>query len=401
MTPEERLASLAKPPGSLGLLETWATCMCKAQQTLKPRADPARVLVFCGDHGAKKADESLSPFPPSVTNSVFRALAAGISGTAVISRSVGAGVTVIDVGIDGDVSDVTSGDANVAVRHSKVARGTADFRHNPALTSDTLDAALRTGRDVVAAEATQRGVLVVAIGEVGIGNTTSAAALLAALTGSDASECCGRGTGLDDAGLKHKVAVVEAACEHHAAAIAAAGVEADAASASEAATAACAKAALSHLGSLEIAAMVGAYTEAARRGMIAIVDGFISAVAALCAVRIEPPCRQAMVFATALAEEPSASKGDVRFDQMPYSALMNVLYVCLVGFLTSAPRHVHAIGGAILEEALDAHPALAMGLRLGEGSGAALALPLLRAAAQMVAQMGTLEEALALGASRE
>ena len=127
-----------------------------------------------------------------------------------------------------------------------------------------------------------------------------------ALLGVDAAECCGRGTGLDDAGLAHKIATVRAACALHAAEIAAAGLSRDDADDGGAAHA---REVLRRLGGLEIAAMCGAYLEAARRGVVAVVDGFISAVAALCAARLAPSCRASMCFATALAEEPSSRRG--------------------------------------------------------------------------------------------
>ena len=349
-TARERLASLAKPPGSLGTLEDWAAVLCAAQQTLRPAADPASVLVFCGDHGVKKADDGLSPFPPSVSQAVFRALAAGVSATAVLARAAGAHLTVVDVGLDGDVRDARArAGARVAVRHAKVARGTADMRAAAAMDEGAFERALQAGRDCVAGEVAARGARVVAIGEAGIGNTTAAAAVLCALSRADPAECVGRGTGLDDVGVRRKAQAVRDACAFHAAAL----PDAPAARAREA---------LRRLGGLELAAMAGAYEAAARAGVVAVVDGFISAVAALCAARMHPACRATMVFATGLAEEPSSRRG-----------------------------------GELLEAALDAKPALAMGLRLGEASGAALALPLLRAAAAVVAEMGTLEEVLSLG----
>jgi len=346
----ERLAGLAKPPGSLGTLEDWAVTLCDVQQSIAPETEPARVLVFCGDHGCKKNDAALSPYPPSVTQAVFRSLAAGISGTAVLARSAGAGLTVVDVGIDGDVAHVDGSSADITVRHCKVRGGTDDFREGPSMDEETLAAALKVGRESVAAEAA-RGVRVVCIGEVGIGNTTSAAALLAALTGADAADCCGRGTGLDDEGLAHKILTVRRALVVHQHAVATPSAECMKPQAREA---------LRCLGGLELAAMAGAYMEAARLGVVAVVDGSISATAALCAVRMDPSCRRVMLFATALAEEPHAKRA-----------------------------------GDILEKALNAVPALHMGLRLGEGSGAALALPLLRAAAAIL-RMGTLQEAMAL-----
>lgn len=351
----DRLASLAKPPGSLGVLEDWATTLCTAQATLKPTADPAAVVIFCADHGCKKADETLSPYPPVVTQAIFRSLAAGISGTAVLTRSAGASLTVVDVGIDGDMLQVEGAQEWIRVSHAKIARGTANSRTGPAMSEQTVTAAINAGRSALAAEAS-RGILVVCVGEIGIGNTTSAAAMLAAMTGADAMECCGRGTGLDDEGLAHKVQVVRGALTIHEHAIAHASDAEDSAARQEAA-----RAVLRCMGGLEIAAMAGAYMEAHKLRVVTVVDGFISAVAALCAVRMEPACRESMLFATALAEEPLAGRG-----------------------------------GEVLEGALRATPALHMKLRLGEGSGAALALPLVRAAAAMVGEMGTLDEAMAL-----
>jgi nicotinate-nucleotide--dimethylbenzimidazole phosphoribosyltransferase len=183
-----RLDGLAKPPGSLGTLEDWAATMCEVQQTLEPAAEPASVVVFCGDHGCKRADPALSPYPPAVTQAVFRSLAAGISGTAVLARSAGASLVVVDVGVDGDMTQVQGSAASITVRHGKVRKGTEDLRDGPAMDEEALSAALSVGRETVAAEAA-RGSRVVCIGEVGIGNTTSSAALLAALTGKIVCVC--------------------------------------------------------------------------------------------------------------------------------------------------------------------------------------------------------------------
>ena len=352
---QERLASLAKPPGSLGVLEDWAATLCAVQKTLQPTAEPAAVVIFCADHGCKKADEALSPYPPVVTQAIFRSLAAGISGTAVLTRSAGASLTVVDVGIDGDMQQVQGAKETIRVSHAKLSHGTDDCRTVPAMSEETVGAAINAGRSALADEAA-RGMRVVCVGEIGIGNTTSAAAMLAAMTGADVVECCGRGTGLDDEGLAHKVQTVKAALATHEHATAHASDPEDGEARQKAA-----REVLRCVGGLEIAAMAGAYLEAHKLHIVAVVDGFISAVAALCAVRMEPACRESMLFATALAEEPLAGRG-----------------------------------GEVLEEALGATPALHMKLRLGEGSGGALALPLVRAAAAMVSEMGTLDEAMAL-----
>ena len=283
--------------------------------------------------------ESLSPYPSSATAAIFRALAAGGSCAATLARAQRARLVVVDVGVAGDVSRVV-GSAGSAVAHRKVAEGTRDLRRGAAMDDREVDASLGVGRDVLAAEAA-RGAVVVAVGEVGIGNTTAAAALLAALTGEDAAACCGRGTGLDDQGLAHKVDTVRRALAFHGAGLAP-------------------REALRRLGGFEIAAMVGAYAAAREAGVVTLVDGSISAVAALCAQKMFPESRDRMLFAAALAEEPGA-----------------------------------AAGGAILARELAAKPALDMALRLGEASGAVLALPLARSAAALLGA-GTLAAAMAL-----
>ena len=115
----KHLASLAKPPGSLGVLEDWAATACEVQGTLTPSMESCGLLVFCADHGVKKEDQALSPFPPVVTQAVFRALVAGLSATATLARSVGAKLTVVDCGIDGDVSDVATTAAKPYLCHSR------------------------------------------------------------------------------------------------------------------------------------------------------------------------------------------------------------------------------------------------------------------------------------------
>ena len=365
---EQHLASLAKPKGSLGELEAWAATLCEVQSTLTPSIESMSILVFCGDHGVKKADTALSPFPPAVSQAVFRALAAGLSATATLSRSAGIHLTVVDCGIDGDVADVAgvggaadaySGSAGpgcsqcISVVHSKIAYGTANMLEAQAMSDGQVAKAMSLGAECVKAQVRNRQADAIGIGEVGIGNTTVAAALLSALTGSSAADCCGRGTGLDSDGLAHKIDVVGKACKFHHPTFSMIEEEAERA-----------RHILKCLGGLEIAAMVGAYIQAYESRVISVVDGFISAVAALCAVRIAPKCRKNMVFSTALAEEPKAPKG-----------------------------------GTILSAALgNPRPALSMGLCLGEASGTVLALPILRASAAMVSSMGSLAQVMQLGA---
>jgi len=364
------LAGKAKPPGSLGMLEEWAVALCVAQKTLTPGASRAEALIFVADHGAKKADAALSPFPPSVTESLFRGLASGKTAGAVLTRSVGAHLTVVDVGIDADVADVevVCSRPTAAARascfrpswlrcipsnmvsahtrtvlHCKVGWGSLDLRLGAAMTPEMLEAALAVGRRAVLDARAARSVQVLAIGEAGIGNTTAASALLAALTGAEPSACCGRGTGLDDAGVAHKVATVTAALQLHCRV--ATGV--DTVPPMEL---------LRRLGGLEIAAMAGAFLAAHECGCVALIDGFISGVAALAAARIDPACRRCLLFADGSNEA----------------------------------------GAPVLAAALGARPALDMGLCLGEATGALLAVPLVRAAAEMMCRMETLKEVFAL-----
>uniref|UniRef100_A0A7S0JEJ3 Nicotinate-nucleotide--dimethylbenzimidazole phosphoribosyltransferase n=1 Tax=Calcidiscus leptoporus TaxID=127549 RepID=A0A7S0JEJ3_9EUKA len=331
------LDAKAKPVGSLGTLEEWAVTLCAVQRTLSPKAGPASLMVFCADHGLKQAHAGVSPYPHDVTAHIFRALAEGSAAAAVLAEMCGAHLTVCDVGIASDVRRVV-GSNGVRVCHEKIAHGSRDLVAHEALDDKMLDLALRAGKRVAAYEALTRGALILCVGEVGIGNTTTAAALLCALSGASPSECVGRGTGVDDVGLELKREVVRMALSRHAA------VEKEP------------RALLAALGGLEIAAMVGAYLEAPKHGCVVLVDGFIASVAALAAVQMEPTCRRHMLFATRSAER----------------------------------------GMQILSTALNVRPALDMGLRLGEGSGAALALPLVRAAAALMG-MARLDEVLAAG----
>ena len=353
---EARVASLAKPPGSLGTLEAWYVTLCAVQETLEPAAGPACAVVFVGDHGLMK-DSPLSPYPQSATQTMFKALAGGVSCAAVLTRSVGASLVVVDVGIDGDVSNAPAANG-VEVIHAKVARGTTAFP-SPAMTSHVhytcddgddhshshshehkcdghgpcLDAALLVGRDRVAAAASG-GAHIICIGEVGVGNDVAAACLLALLTGSDAKTCCRAGHQIDTVQtIVDAVRAGSGMCP---------GIEWPGGLARES---------LRCVGGLELAAMVGAFVVAPSHGVVTLVDGFVSGVCALCAARMNPACRANMVFATRLCPP--------------------------------------------LAEALGARTVLDANLSHGEGYAAVLALPLLRAAAALPGA-ATLEEAVAL-----
>lgn len=315
-----------KPPGSLGRIEALGVQLACVQRTLAPAIRRARVAVFAGDHGV--TEEGVSAYPARVTVEMMRNFARGGAAINVIGRANDVEIEVIDVGVAGELDGLPN------VVHANVRRGTRNFAREPALTPAEVDAALEVGR-AAARRAADAGVDALGLGEMGIGNTTAAAALLSALTGEAPSETVGRGTGIDDVGLARKRATVKTALARHTAALATPA------------------AALAAVGGLEIAAIAGAALAAPEHGIVVVADGFISTVGILAAHRLNPAIRDALVFSHRSAER----------------------------------------GHALALRALDACPLLDLDLRLGEGTGAALAMPFLRAAAAVMREMATFAEA--------
>jgi nicotinate-nucleotide--dimethylbenzimidazole phosphoribosyltransferase len=311
-----------KPPGSLGRLEELAVEIAVRQGTLRPEVDPVRLVVFAGDHGV--VAEGVSAYPAEVTAQMMANFAAGGAAACVFAKVMGVGLEVVDVGVAAPMDHLTG------IVHAKVSNGTANLATSAAMSESQLESALEAGR-YAARRAIHDGCRCLALGEMGIGNSTAAACLVSAFTGTPPEQTVGPGAGLDDNGLAQKRAVVARALERHA----------------------CPGAGplqiLARLGGLEIAAMTGAALEASRRGALVIVDGYIASAAILAAVRLDPSIRSALVFA-----HRSAERG-----------------------------HVVALA------ALQARPLLDLDLRLGEGTGALLAVPLLRAACAMLREMAT------------
>ncbi len=323
-----RQAQLTKPPGSLGRLESLAESFAGWQGQALPQLATIDVCVFAADHGV--ATRGVSAFPQAVTAQMIANFAAGGAAVSVLARQHGARLAVVNMGT---VSTLVR---NTGVIDRTVARGTADFTQGPAMSEPTLAAALAAGRvQVDATSALFIG------GEMGIGNTTSAAAMLAALTHADPADVVGRGTGVDDAGLERKRAVVVESLARHAS------------SWSDCDEAERARRILAHVGGLEIAALVGAMIAAAQAGVPVLVDGFITTVAALAACRINPGVRDWLLFAHRSAEA----------------------------------GHARALA------ALDAEPLLDLGMRLGEGSGAVLAVGVIQSALALHAGMATFADA--------
>ncbi|MEG6508929.1 nicotinate-nucleotide--dimethylbenzimidazole phosphoribosyltransferase [Methyloligella sp. 2.7D] len=322
---------LTKPPGSLGVLEDLAVRLAGLQQTDRPKADSAAIVLFAGDHGITA--QGVSPYPSDVTVQMLYNFTSGGAAISVLARELGASLEVVDVGtlakdaIDGVVTD-------------KNRRGTADFSQEPAMTEQELCFALGAGKRAVARLAEQKPDILI-LGEMGIGNTTAAAAIAAALLGKPPAELTGAGTGLDGDGISAKARIIGEALARH-------GIAAGETPPLEV---------LRKVGGLEIAALSGAMIAAAQAGIPVLVDGFIVTAAALAAVRINPSCRDWLLFSHRSFEQ----------------------------------------GHRIVLDALEAQPLLDLRLRLGEGSGAATALPLVRLACALHAQMATFEEAAVSG----
>ena len=199
------LDAKAKPPGALGRLDALAVRVATVQGTPRPDLDPARVVVIAGDHGV--ATDGVRAYPASVTAAMVQTIASGGAAVSVLARSCGATVEAVDVGVDAELSGLSG------VVHAKVARGTENLTRGAAMTEAQRDAARQAGESA-ARRAAANGVRTLVPGEVGIGNTTASAAVLAALLGWAPAEAVGRGTGVDDAGLARKEEAVRAGLAH-------------------------------------------------------------------------------------------------------------------------------------------------------------------------------------------
>lgn len=325
---EARQAQLTKPPGSLGRLEQVAVDFAGWQGCAVPKIDRIGLAVFAADHGV--AAQGVSAFPQSVTAQMVANFAAGGAAVAVLARRAGANMTVVNLGTVSSTAHVPG-----VINHN-LAPGTADFTKAPAMSEATLADALAAGAHHVTPDLS----LFIG-GEMGIANTTSAAAVYAALTGRNGATVVGRGTGVNDIGLAIKQTAVDRGLTQHAATWA----NQDQANAT--------LTILRCLGGLEIAALTGAYIAAAQRGIPSVVDGFIASVAALAAVRINPRVADWLIY----------------------------------GHRSAEAGHAQVLAD------LHASPLLDLEMRLGEGSGAMMAVPVIQNALALHADMATFAEA--------
>lgn len=321
---QTKLDQKTKPVGSLGMLEEVAVDLCVAQGVESPRVSRVHALIFAADHGVSR--EGVSAFPREVTAQMVHCIVGGGSAVATLARLHDVQLDVFDVGVDADIAPAPG------LHVWKVGRGTQNLRVGAAMTAQELAASLEAGARALAL-AHDAGARCVVIGEMGIGNTTPASALLGAQLGRAASDVTGAGTGVVGPALQAKIEVVDAAIRR---------VEAVKDP----------RTLLAELGGFEIAAMAGVCLSSVASKTAVVVDGFISSVAAYLAVCIDPAVRAQLIF---------SHRGDER-------------------------------GHQVVLEALNARPMLDMRMRLGEGSGALLAVPLLRSAVEILEKMATFDE---------
>jgi nicotinate-nucleotide--dimethylbenzimidazole phosphoribosyltransferase len=329
-----RLDSLAKPRGSLGRLEAVAARLALTQNTLAPATRPRKIVLFAADHGCVAA--GVTAWPSAVTQMMIGTIAAGKAASSVLAADTGTALALVDVGSLGPKLEP----APAFYRYAPVAAGTKNLAKGPAMTAAEFDAAWTIGAEE-ARKAVAEGCKVLAAGEMGIGNTTPSACLAALLADVPVDDAVGPGAGADAAGMERKRKVVATAVARARPLLAEKP-----------------KAAIAEVAGFEIVAMAGFYAAAAQGGATVVLDGYVSGAAALIAVRLAPPSAKAMIAGHCSAE-PGAK-----------------------GVLA----------------ALGLEPVLDWNMRLGEGTGALLAMPMLDAAAAILTKMATLEE---LGVGRK
>jgi nicotinate-nucleotide--dimethylbenzimidazole phosphoribosyltransferase len=319
-----KIDNKTKPGGSLGQLEDIALQLGLIQQSLSPQISNPAILVFAADHGL--VAEKISPYPKEVTFQMAMNFVAGGAAISVFCRNNGINLRVIDAGVDHNFPE------NCGIIPAKIARGSRNMLHEPAMTPDECKLALQRGGEFVKEEAS-RGCNTIGFGEMGIGNTSPSSLLMHAFTGLSIEECTGRGAGLDSTQLDHKLTVLKKISEKYAPVT---PLEK-----------------LATFGGLEIAMMVGAMLEAYEQGMAILVDGFIATAAILTACNIKPAVRDNCIFCHTSNEK----------------------------------------GHQLLLQYLKAETILNLGMRLGEGTGVAIAMPVLRSATHFINQMASFDEA--------
>ena len=322
---QQKIDTKTKPPGSLGRLETLALQVGRIQNTLTPELKNPTILVFAGDHGI--TEEGVSPYPQEVTTQMVLNFLNGGAAINVFCNQHNLHLYVVDAGVKVDLPE------HPELIVAKIGRGTKNFAQQPAMSAEECEQALNKGAEL-SRTLPDTKCNVVGFGEMGIGNTSSAAALMQCYTGLPLEDCVGKGTGLDDSGLARKREILQKALNLHV------GIQDQ-------------HAVLATYGGFEIAMMVGAMLESAVLGRILLIDGFIASSAFLAAYRIVPEIKEYAVFTH-------------QSDEHGHSEMLNYL---------------------------QAEPLISLGMRLGEGTGAAVAFPLLQSAVAFLNEMASFESA--------
>ncbi len=320
------LRQQTRPEGSLGLLESLLERLVAIQKNENLAIHPQQIFIFAADHGV--TEEEVSLYPREVTKSMVLNFLNDKATISALARYIRAQVKVVDVGVDGDFQ------SDRRLIHAKIARGTKNMTREAAMTAEELEQALQIGWDLVQ-QAKKEGVKLIGLGEMGIGNTTAASAVNTALTGQPVEVMTGRGTGLSEAMLQHKIEVIKRAHALHG------KYFSDPLKI------------LQCVGGYEIAAMTGAILSAARYSVPVVIDGWIVSAAALTAVRLNPKVLDYLFFAHQSEER----------------------------------------GHSLILELLEVQPILNLSMRLGEASGAALAMSILEAAVRIYNEVATFAEA--------
>ncbi len=321
-----RQDTLTKPTGALGRLEELSIQLAGIQGRFKPQIKQKAVIVMAADHGV--AAEGTSAYPQEVTAQMLLNLVRGGAAINVIGRQVGARVIVVDIGVAAKTP------AFLGVIHRKIAAGTQNMAKGPAMTPQQANEAIEAGIEIVKAEI-NKGLDIVGTGEMGIGNTTASSAICAVMTGRSIEEVTGRGTGLDDKGVQHKIEIIKKAIEVN---------KPDPNNALDV---------LAKVGGLEIGGLAGVMLGAAANRVPVMVDGFISGAAALIAGGICAQCKDYMI----------------------------------PGHVSVEPGH------KIMLAHLGLKPLLSLDMRLGEGTGGALGMVVAEAACRILSEMATFAEA--------
>ena len=334
-TLQGRIDGKTKPHGALGRLEELALQVGMIQGTAHPRLNNPHIVVFAGDHGIA-ATGLVNPYPQAVTAQMVLNFLHGGAAINVLCRQHGIGLRVVDAGVNDDFTGLLPEEAPSLIRE-KIARGTRNYLEGEAMSREEAIRALETGKKIVA-DLYKEGCNCIGLGEMGIGNTSAASLIMSFVTGDPVEECCGRGTGVNDQQLETKVTTLRAVHRLHVQAIAASP---------DVVTI------LQHVGGFEIAMMTGAYQQAAALKMVILVDGFITTAALLLATLLAPEVKDFCIYSHTSGEQ----------------------------------------GHQRMLEYLDARPLLNLGMRLGEGTGAAMAYPIVQSAMSFLREMASFESA--------